>query len=398
MRILWSSNAAHAATGYSSQTKGVVPAIKAMGHDVAVHAWWGLQGGPVVLDGIQHFPAYLDGYGNDAMPHLCRKWKADVLITLIDLWVMDPALGQMGSTRYCPYFPIDCDPIPAEIAARFPFAHRILLYSQSAVKLVEAYQGGRFKDKVRYLPHGIDGALLQPATPEERVTFRRKYYADWPEDAYIVGMVAANKGYPSRKSFPEAMEAFARFAARHDNARLYLHSYAGPEMKGPPLIDMIRFYGIENKARIANNMMIVGGEYTDEMMREIYATFDVLLAPSQGEGFCLPQVEVQAVGVPVIVTDFSAQTENMGVGWTVPPARLQPTLLWSNMALADVAGVAHALEESYRRPKSPLWGQMAREFALQFDWPKVIPYWAKLLEELDGGRRELALEFVGARD
>ena len=82
----------------------------------------------------------------------------------------------------------------------------------------------------------------------------------------------------------------------------------------------------------------------------------------------------------------------------MPPARLQPTLLWSNMALADVAGVAHALEESYRRPKSPLWGQMAREFALQFDWPKVIPYWAKLLEELDGGRRELALEFVGARD
>jgi hypothetical protein len=43
-------------------------------------------------------------------------------------------------------------------------------------------------------------------------------------------MVAANKGRPSRKSFSQAFQAFRKFAEKHDNAYLYLHTMVNPGM------------------------------------------------------------------------------------------------------------------------------------------------------------------------
>lgn len=363
-----------------------------MGYPIAIHGWYGLQGGATTWEGIPVFPAHLDAYGNDSEAYYCRKFKADLLITLIDLWVMDPMHGHLGHTRYCPYFPIDsADPIPPAIAVRFPHAHRLLVYSKYAEREVKAYDGGRFADKTRYIPHGISTDVLRPCTDAEKAAFRRKLFPDWPEDAWICLMVAANKGYPCRKSFPEAMEAFALFASAHPEARLYLHSYAESDFHGPNLQDMARHFGIQDKMRLANPRLLLAGDYTDEMMREIFCSADVLLAPSQGEGFCIPQLEMQACGGSVIVTDFSAQAELVGSGWRVPPLRLYPTLAGAKMAEADVNGTRHALEEAIRRPKSLHWQAIAREFALGYSWDKVLPLWQSFLEEADI-HRGLALE------
>jgi hypothetical protein len=59
--------------------------------------------------------------------------------------------------------------------------------------------------------------------------------------------------------------------------------------------------------------------YTPEMMAAMYTTTDVLLAPSHGEGFCVPIIEAQACGTPAIVNDFSAQHDLVDeeVGWRV---------------------------------------------------------------------------------
>lgn len=395
MRVLWSSNAPWSATGYGQQTKFICRGIRDLGHDVAIHAWWGLQGGCTTWEGMPVYPGQLDTYGNDAAGHLCRKHRADVLITLIDSWVLDPNLGSLGSTKWGMYFPIDhADPIPPVIAQRFDAAHTLITYSQWAHRLVQEYAEGKYKSKARYIPHGVDCQTLRPAATEERAAIRRKLYPDWPEDAFVVGMVAANKGWPSRKSFPEALEAFARLAQSHPNARLYLHSFPGREFNGPPLEEMLQFYHIAHLTRLPNRFMLLGGEYSDEMMRDIFCSFDVLLAPSQGEGFGLPILEAQSCGVSVIVTDHSAMSELVGCGWRVRPLRLQPSLIWGQFAEADALGVHHALEECYRRPASEHWGAMAREFALQYDWPKIIPLWGQYLDDIDAGRRQYALELA----
>lgn len=397
MRLVVSSNAPWAGTGYATETKGILRGIRDLGHSVALHAWWGLQGGQLTWEGIPCFPGQLDAYGNDAAPHVCKRFKADVLITLIDLWVLNPQLGHIGGTRWAPLFPIDhADPLPAVIAERFPHAHRLLVYSRYAEREVKAYDGGRYADKVRYLPHGVDCAALTPSSAEEKAAYRRKLYPDWPADAFIVGMVAANKGYPCRKSFPEAMEAFALFAANHPEARIYLHSVFGSEMGGPNLQDMARHFGIADRIRFANPQWLMGGDYDDAAMREIYGTLDVLMAPSQGEGFGLPIIEAQSCGVPVAVTDHSAMSELVGDGWRIRPARMNFSIGGGAFAQADVTGIHHALEESYRRPRSSHFVAIAREFAEQYDWRAVMRfYWQPFLAELDGGRREMALELEG---
>jgi glycosyltransferase involved in cell wall biosynthesis len=63
-----------------------------------------------------------------------------------------------------------------------------------------------------------------------------------------------------------------------------------------------------------------------EVMAATYSAMDVLLAPSHGEGFCVPLIEAQACGTPVIATDFSAQPELVGAGWLAHhrPARVGP--------------------------------------------------------------------------
>ena len=397
-RYLLSTNSPWASTGYGQQCKGIARGIKQLGYQVAIQGWWGLEGGPMEWEGITVFPRHLDGYGNDASAYYCRKWHADLLITLIDLWVVDPQLGHMGNTRWAPLFPIDSNPIPPPVAERFPHAYRLLCYSQDAVKLVSEYDGGKYASKVRYLPHGIPCDVLTPGGEDEKRMLRKKFFPDWPEDAYICQMVAANKGYPCRKSFPEVMEAFAQFAAHHPEARLYLHSYRGPEMKGPPLDQLAGYYGILDRVRLANPTIMLAGDYTEQMMRDLYVSADVLLSPSQGEGFGLPILEAQSTGLPVIVTDHSAMREIVGLGWRVPPLRIQPTLIGGGTALADVPGILHAMEECYRRPKSAYWTAIAREFALQFHWPTVVErYWKPFLAEMDGGRRELAMELEAMR-
>ena len=59
-----------------------------------------------------------------------------------------------------------------------------------------------------YVPHGIDTTVFRPIG---RDIARKKLGVD--KDEFWVGMVAANKGAPSRKGFVAAFEAFAQLAA-----------------------------------------------------------------------------------------------------------------------------------------------------------------------------------------
>jgi glycosyltransferase involved in cell wall biosynthesis len=110
---------------------------------------------------------------------------------------------------------------------------------------------------------------------------------------------------------------------------------------------------------------------------------DVLLAPTLGEGFGITVIDAQACGVPVIVSDFSAQPELVGHGWKV---RGQP--LWDATQDAwfqtpSVAGIVDALNESYQqRTNKP--SKVARGFVVDnYDADKVYSnMWRPFLASL----------------
>ena len=86
MRIQWMSNAPWAATGYGNQTRLFAPRIKALGHEISIHAFYGLESSIINWGGIQVYPRWQHGYGLDVMTAHAKHAKADCIITLLDAW------------------------------------------------------------------------------------------------------------------------------------------------------------------------------------------------------------------------------------------------------------------------------------------------------------------------
>lgn len=119
-------------------------------------------------------------------------------------------------------------------------------------------------------------------------------------------------------------------------------------------------------------------------MAALYQSFDVLLAASGGEGFCVPLIEAQACGVPVIVSDFAAQAELVGDGWIVGGQRRWIDDAGSWLFTPSVREVVDALESANER-SGP--SAAAADFAVDFDGHAVFRHhWLPFLHRWLGGR------------
>lgn len=282
MRIMIISNAEWAGTGYGMQTAALAPGLESLGHEVAVFPFWGLQGGMMKYKGRIQYPIWGNEWGNDAFMHHAAHFRADVVISLMDTWVMHDEYGKF--CKWLPWTPIDHQPVPQKIVEHLRTATRVIAFSKFGQ--AELKKVGINAD---YIPHGVDVNIYRPLTlPDGRVPKEQfKMELGFPPNCFLVGMVAANKGYPSRKCFPENFEAFADFVKKCPDARLYCHSEPTSRYGGPDLQGMARDYGIAELVRFPNPYLLNLG-FSQEVMCRIYNAMDVLLAPSMGEGFGVP--------------------------------------------------------------------------------------------------------------
>src|SRR5512133_3596916 len=105
MRILWISNGLHTKTGYGVQSNLFVPRIKAAGHDIAVLAYYGVEGGQLNMNGIPIYPKSAHPYGQDIMGAHAHNFQADIIMSLMDVWVFQPQ--NTGGKAWVPYYPVD---------------------------------------------------------------------------------------------------------------------------------------------------------------------------------------------------------------------------------------------------------------------------------------------------
>src|SRR5690606_29284977 len=100
-----------------------------------------------------------------------------------------------------------------------------------------------------------------------------------------------------------------------------------------------------------------------------------------GEGFGIAPLEAQACGTPVVVSDFSAQTELCGAGWTVTgrPWWVNPYRAWWQQP--DVDAIVAALEQAYTDAAG--MRDQAAEFAKAYDADLVYEeHWRPVLHRL----------------
>lgn len=384
MKILWHSNAPWAPTGYGSQTGLFAPLLRDAGHDVAISALWGLAGRSIDYQGMKVYPGDMD-LGNEWLP-FCALDHGDgdpnsvQVITLMDVWPLHSKFfRELNLASWCP---VDHFPLPPQVFGYFDRTDATpIAMSQFGVEQIRAAG----LDPL-YVPHGVDTQQLRPLDP---AAFRAEQLID--PDAFVVGMVAANRGAaPARKAFPAAFQAFGRFHEKHPDSILYLHTEIASS-NGLDLVAWLELSGIPKEAvRVTpQSDLFMGVEY--DRMALVYSNFDVLLQPSYGEGFGVPIVEAQACGTPVIVNNFSAMPELCGAGWKVEGIPVVHEAQRSWWQAPHVGSIIDALEDAYNHAGD--MRDQAREFALGYDIHKVMAeHWTPVLAELERRMKPKALK------
>jgi glycosyltransferase involved in cell wall biosynthesis len=365
-KLVWHSNSPWSPTGYGQQTALFAPHL-AQHYNVAISSFYGLEGAPITWEGIPVFPGMGGTFGDENLVQHAKYFfggnpRDGLVVTLMDVWVLDPKWAEQVNMA-C-WVPVDHEPAPPKVVEFF--------IESGAVPIAMSRFGERMLGRLDplYVPHGVDTDAYKPY---DRATVRRKVGV--PEDAFLVGMVAANKGRPSRKGFVQAFQAFSKFLKTHENSYLYLHTMVNPGIAGGENIPgALEACGIpQDRVLIADQYRTIFNPYSHESMAKIYSAMDVLLNPALGEGFGVPILEAQACGVPAIVTDFSAMSEVCGAGWHVEHKPYW-TGLNSWQAVPDVDDIASALEECYAMSGSQRekLSQTARKHALGYSTERVL--------------------------
>lgn len=379
IRIGWNSNAPFANTGYGTQTAQVTTRLKAQGHEVAVFNNYGLEGVNTDWNGIKVYQRGADLYSNDVVPAHMFDWASgnpdapSILFTLYDVWVFKGA--RWADWNVASWVPIDHVPAPPAVArwCRQDFVTPIAMsqYGQAMLQNVGI--------DALYIPHAVED-VFKPTNNVEGVNGRK--FVGLPDDAFVVGMNAANKGVsPNRKAFGENLLAFSIFAKTHKDAVLYLHTDFAGGLGGIKLDHLITACGISPDQVVWIDPYLYKTGIDQKRLASIYTAMDVLLATSYGEGFGIPTVEAQACGTPVIVSEFAASTELVGDGWLVEGQPLWDAHQVSWFNVPNVPKIVEALEDAYNRGQGR--SQKAIEFAKAYNADVVFDkYWKPALEIL----------------
>lgn len=389
MRILWQSPALWYPTGYSIQSKRIIPELQKMGHEIIVVAFDGLQGGEIEYMGVRHLPPGRQPGLWDITPNHFFREKCDLLVTVQDNWIMNAKV--FSQMPWMPWFPVDDDPVSPLLVRSLqdkygkPYTLKNTTYSKWGVN--------QLKDA------GIPSIYLPESVPIDVYTdqgkSKCKKILGFGEDEFVVGMVAANFGYPSRKAFEKNLIGFAKFANNHPNARLYMHTNFDESWRHQDsysLLDLIEMLAVKYpiltkklgkvpRISFPDQYLLLKG-ISDSSMAKVYSSFDVLLAASMSEGFGLPILEAQACSRPVIATNFSSMPEMTSAGWLVDVKDMFLLGRVSYQAMPDEDSIAECLEKAYQSDLDEM-GRKGRKFAEDFDNPVIAKkYWKPILDSI----------------
>ena len=386
LRILYSSNAFWAKSGYGVQGLSLLPRLAELseigGRDnIAQFAWYGSQGGMHNVEGFQVYPAGTDAYGGDIIGSHTRHFEADIVITLIDAWVCKGTGEKVKPALWLPWLPVDHYPVPPKVIDAIQDAFLPLSYSKWGHALLKS-QGV----ENRYLPHGLETSAYKILEADKVEGFKQNYLK---HQGHITIMVAANKGYPDRKALGAQIMAWAEFAKDKPDCILYVHTEPTPLYGGLNLPALTKLLGVGDRVFFPDryeNFLGMSSEY----LSYIYNSANIMMACSRSEGFGIPIIESQACGTPVITSNFSSMPELIQYGTILEPSHLNFTQFDVFDSYPDQKAITLTLEENYQewidrgKTKDLEASQKAMEkIHAEYDWDLLVQkHWQPLMTEL----------------
>ena len=304
------SNSPKAPSGYGRQVAQLVEKMKRHGMNVAVSCNYGQQGefgeyktpfGKVTL-----YPQSYTGYSQDMIApnfeHFTKGSKRPkMLLTLFDTWILN-GYPQLEKLDIHSWTPVD-HTFLAQGVLEWVRRDNVKPIAMSPDGKLQMHQVGI---DAPYIPHTIDPKIYKPGQKIDGKSGREFLGVD--DDAYIFGMVSANKAnkYIHRKAFAEAILAFGLHVRDNPKSILYLHTEWSNVVGGFDLNRLLKVCGVPaENVRFPDNLRFRYG-FSDKEMAALYDGIDCLLAPSYGEGFMVPLIEAASVGCQIITVNYTA--------------------------------------------------------------------------------------------
>jgi glycosyltransferase involved in cell wall biosynthesis len=384
--VTLASNSPGMPTGYGTQSLLLAERMIRHGLKFASLSNYGIEGRHDTLEiggvSVPHYPRGLNQYSTDVMPVWTNDFASKhpdlktVLFTLYDVWVYNDLQydGQIVS-----WVPLDHITLP-------PGVNKFLT-RENVMPITMSIHGQEQLNNVgienTYIPHAIDTNVFKP-TDKMPDGQRVRDYMSVPDDAFLVGMVAANKaaGLIHRKAFAENLLAFAIHLKKYPNSYLYIHSEPSRVYGGFDLGIILRMVGIPQENVLLPDSFVLRNGFSDETMAAFYSAFDVLLSTSYGEGFGIPTIEAQACGTRVITSNFAASKDLASEdSWKIEGQPFWDEAQSSFFQIPSINKITAALEEAYHAERGT--SKVARKFALQYDVEKVWnEKWMPFLKDL----------------
>lgn len=223
------------------------------------------------------------------------------------------------------------------------------------------------QDRLRLIPVGVhpacspDADLAVDRRVDDLLGLERRYLDDPPLILHVGTTIP-------RKRIDILLRVFARIAAERPGARLV-------KVGGAFTVEQFR---LAEELKITNSMIIL--PFLDrEVLSGVYRRVDLVLQPSEAEGFGLPVAEALACGAAVLASDIAALVE-VG-GDAVYYAPVGDIDKWTESALK-------ILDD---RVDQPLLTERKRDRIVRaelFSWSRHVSECVRVYEEVVAGRDE----------
>ena len=167
----------------------------------------------------------------------------------------------------------------------------------------ETLKAGIARERVHYLPHGVDLQRFRPAIDRERVMIR--HAEGWPLDRAVVLLVGR---LSTEKGVLDLLDAWRTL----DDGRAWL-VLVGPDMPAHPWDAGVKARTFINEHQLQDRVRLYGPSAD---AARLYRAADLFVQPSHFESFGISVIEAMASGVPVVAArvggmrDFLVDGEN----------------------------------------------------------------------------------------
>lgn len=280
-------------------------------------------------------------FGSAVFQQVCLDFKPDIVISFMDEWM----INFIAEDPFRPYFKwiispmVDSEPAHPRWIDTYKNADIFIACSQYAKKIIERDSGGQIKVSDVAIP-GVNHEIFRSLDREKlRDKFGIKQHTN------LITTVMRNQG---RKLFPDLLRAFKLYFDRcveNNNEKLarntYFHFHTSLVDVGFNISRFLIETGLGHKVLFTYVCRACGQFWLDfhatetcyckfcgrlaactpntaigisqEQLAEIYNISDLYVQYSSSEGVAMPPCEAKSCGIPIIVVDYAAMSEQANI-------------------------------------------------------------------------------------